>query len=528
MTAADGSSSSTVFSQPLPTRMAKLASENATGTLIISAGDARREIFFVMGEIRAARSNVEDEMLGKWLVTRQWITEDERALTLLAQGADELGTLGHILVKRGCISQSELDAELQDLTLEIIRRAASEPSPRFGFLDGQGDPQPDTLPNLTTSQIILVAARECKDQVAMWDLLGSFDRKVRLKLSIDSVLGQLELTPSEGFILSRLDAAKDLSSLKHLSTMPEKEVVTSLYALVVAGVVDIGLDEPAPTKSTAVDTPTELVTEHDSPSRANTAVARVDVGIDESEFDQRHRDERRRVIELAENVTRIDHYRALGLRPGASSEQIEKAFTVIRKRYSPKRIDEPHLVDQRANLTAIVDRAREAYELLSDPKARRRYDKVLSDVAKQQEEASAAKPKTDPKARRELVKANIQRADQLIASGETYLAIQLLEQACALDPQPAELLKLAKLQMKNPLWIGRALDRLRVAVEIDPTFVAGWLEIASFWKQRGHKERQRKALERAVGADPWNEEAAAAYKKLVGGRELERLLRRVR
>ena len=105
---------------------------------------------------------------------------------------------------------------------------------------------------------------------------------------------------------------------------------------------------------------------------------------------------------------------------------------------------------------------------------------------------------------------------------------RLLEQACALDPQPEQLLKLAKLQMRNPLWIGRALDRLRIAVEVDPTFVEGWIEIANFWKVRGHTERQRKALERAVGADPWNETAAEMYKKLVGGRELDRLLRRVR
>ena len=58
-------------------------------------------------------------------------------------------------------------------------------------MGGQGDPQPDTLPNLTTSQILLIAARECRDQVAMWDLLGSFDRTVSLKLSLESVLGQL-------------------------------------------------------------------------------------------------------------------------------------------------------------------------------------------------------------------------------------------------------------------------------------------------------------------------------------------------
>jgi len=520
---ADNGANAQFFSQPLPTRMAQLAAEKSTGTLVIGSDDTRREIFFVNGEIRAARSNIEGEMLGMWLVEHQWITEDERALTLLAQGADAVGNLGHILVKRGCITQSELENELQSLTLEIIRRAAREKSPRFGFMGGQGDPQPDTLPNITTSQIILTAARECRDQVAMWDLLGSFEQKASLKLSLESVLGQLELTPSEGFILSRLDAAKDLSALKHLSTMPEQEVVNSLYSLVVAGVVAIDA-RPLATVKPEVETPTDIVEE----LVEEPAGVQVDAGIDESEFEERHREERHRVIELAEKVTRIDHYRALGLSPGAGIEKIEKAFSVIRKRYSPKRVDEPHLVDQRANLSAIVDRAREAYELLSDPKARRRYDKVLATVAEQHMATANDRPRTDPEARRSMVAANLARADQLIATGETYLAIQLLEQACAMDPRPEELLKLAKLQMRNPLWIGRALERLRIAVEIDPTFVAGWIEIANFWKQRGHTERQRKALERAVGADPWNEAAAEMYKKLVGGRELERLLRRVR
>jgi len=512
-----GGDASHTFTRPAPTRMAGLAADQSTGTLVISAEDTRREIFFVNGEIRAARSNVEGEMLGMWLVERQWISENERALTLLAQGADEVGNLGHILVKRGCITQSELEDELQRLTLEIIRRAASEASPRFGFMGGQGDPQPDTLPNITTSQIILIAARECRDKVAMWDLLGSFDRKASLKLSLESVLGQLELTPSEGFILSRLDAAKDLSSLKHLSTMPEQEVVSSLYALVVAGVVAIdaeaGPDEPPVVEEEPIEEP---------------AGVQIDAGIDESGFEKRHIEERHRIMELADKVTRIDHYRALGLNPGAEMDQIEKAFTVIRKRYSPKRVEEPHLIDQRANLTAIVDRARESYELLSEPKARRRYDKVLASVSEQQIESTSTRPRTDPAARRSLVEANLKRANQLIATGETYLAIQLLEQACSMDPQPTELLKLAKLQMRNPLWIGRALDRLRIAVEVDPTFVQGWLEIASFWQTRGHTERQRKALERAVGADPWNETAGEMYKKLVGGRELDRLLRRVR
>jgi curved DNA-binding protein CbpA len=503
---------------PLPTRMARLASESATGTLVIASDQVRREIFFVNGEIRAAKSNDEDEMLGMWLVNREKISEDERALTLLAQGADEVSTLGKVIVDRGCLPQADLEDELQELTLEIIRRAAATKTPRFGFMAGQGDPQPDTLPNITTSQIILVAARQCNDQAAMWDLLGSFDRQVSLNLSLESVLGQIELTPSEGFILSRLDAAKDLASLKKLSTMPEAEVVASLYALVVAGVVNI--DDPKSPRGQG---------SFGAPSADEHTGVRVEGAVDNSELDPLQIEERQEVIKTAEEVTRIDHYRALGLTPEADSKEIERAFGAIRKRYAPVRVNEPHLIDQRANLAAIVDRAREAYMLLNDRRARRRYDRVLESVIQEQQvNDPAAAPRTDPAARRELIDANIKRADELIVLGETYLAIQLLEQACFLDPQPKELLKLAKLQMKNPFWLGRALDRLRAAVEMEPRFVEGWLELAKFWQSRGHSERQRKALERAVAADPESESAREMYRGLVGRRELDRLLKRVR
>ena len=40
---------------------------------------------------------------------------------------------------------------------------------------------------------------------------------------------------------------------------------------------------------------------------------------------------------------------------------------------------------------------------------------------------------------------------ELIKEDELYLAIQLLERACALDPRPDELIKIARLLQRNPL-----------------------------------------------------------------------------
>ena len=135
---------------------------------------------------------------------------------------------------------------------------------------------------------------------------------------------------------------------------------------------------------------------------------------------------------------------------------------------------------------------------------------------------------TDPEARKALVEANLKRAEELVHDGELYLAIQLLEQACVLDPRPAELLKLSRLLLRNPLWTNRALTCMRRAIEADPQHVEAWIELAEFWRRRRHAERQRKALERALAVDPDSEHANEMYRDLVGKKELERLLRRAR
>ena len=138
------------------------------------------------------------------------------------------------------------------------------------------------------------------------------------------------------------------------------------------------------------------------------------------------------------------------------------------------------------------------------------------------------KLEVDSKARKALVEANIKRADELIKEDELYLAIQLLEQACAIEPRPDELLKLAKLLQRNPLWVNRALTCMRRAIEANPKHLDSWLELANFWRRRNHSERQRKSLERALAIDPDNKRAIRMYKKLAGSRELQRLRRRAR
>jgi curved DNA-binding protein CbpA len=501
--------------------MADLAKSRVTGALSATAADETREIMFTNGEIRAARSYVEDEKLGQWLVARKKISEDDRALMLLAQGGGTAEPFGKILVEKGHMSLEELDAELEELALEIIRRASKAAGSSCEFIDGGGEGQLDTLPNVVTAEVILLAARELQDIDAIREVIGPPDQPVRISGSLSSMLEEVQLTPTEGFLLSRLDAAQDVAGLIKLSSLPEQQTYTTLYTLLMSGTVIIGDGQQMELPQVSVPETKEHSEEpvEELPDEPDGG------GVD---FSERQLEERRHILKLSEDVTKVDHYRALGLQPDASPGDVKEAWERIQNRFSPER-PARHLRDMSGHLERIVERAREAFEVLSVFKARIRYDEILKSLSTDRRGIEEPeKVAADARARKALVEANVKRANELIREDELYLAIQLLEQACALEPRPAELIKLSRLLQRNPLWVNRALACLRRAIETDPKNCDAWLELADFWRRRNHAERQRKSLERVLAIDPDHEEANQLYKDLVGNRELQRLLRRAR
>ncbi len=510
--------------RPLPSLMAELAAARATGSLKAVAGSSVREILFTNGEIRAARSHQEEEKLGMWLVDRSKISEDDRALILLAQGGGASPPFGHILVARGYISAEDLEHELQELALTIIRRASAAPRTTCEFIDGGGEGQLDTLPNIVTSQIILTAAREYSDVEAIRKVIGPPARRVVLSPSFKEMIEDVELNPTEGFLLSRLDAAKNIAELERLSSLPESQLYPTLYTLLLSGTVVVE-GEAAPRPEIPIESPEERGTEPTVEGGAQPEVLEAEYG----DFSERQIEERKYIRKLSEAVTKVDHYKALGLSRDSNPAEVKNGWTKIRERFAPEAANRPHLKDMVGHLERIVERGRAAYEVLSSHKARERYDGILKTVDAESSGIETSKRgQVDPQARKTLVEANLKRADELIRDNELYLAIHLLERACALDPRPDELLKLARLLQRNPLWANRALACLRRAIEANPKHVDSWLELADFWRRRNHVERQRKSLERALAVDPDNEAANRMYKDLVGSRELQRLLRRAR
>ncbi len=466
--------------RPFPEILADLVRGGASGVLTAMGVEAHRGVVIVDGEIVAARSSREDERLGRFLVERNWLDEPERAQSLLSQAVANAPPLGEVLVSKGFLSTSELEGELQELALMIVRKASADTTAYAEFFENGGETHHlDTLAHLKPAQVLLTAARATSDIDAMKRRLGDGNRRVRPIPDLIRQIEDLELTTAEAFIISRTDAGPRLQDLIGIASMPPDEVIATLYTLSVAG----------------------LITIRDADSSEDHQSSEPDPG---SALTPDQRAEREEIERLAEAAPRTDHYQALMIPRTATNDEVIEAWGRIRRRFAVSRTTEPHLADLGDRLKIIVERAHVAYDVLGNPRTRRRYDTVLAAVERERirQNGETPPPEVDPVARAALVEANFKRADELIRDGDIYSALRMLEQACQMDPRPAGLLKLAQLQLKNPRWSAKALRTLQRALEADPRFVDAWIELAEYWKREGDAHQRRKALETILSISP--------------------------
>jgi hypothetical protein len=502
---------------PLPQIMSGLSRAGVTGTLSVQTRSVNRELLFVDGELRAARSSDEAEKLGSWLVQRGVITEQTKDLTLRSQESNVAPPLGHLLVSRGLTTEDELTRQLEDLALTIIERATAEPRVLCEFAEGATPGQPDTLPNATTAGLILFAARAFPDIQTKRSALGDSNQMVNRRETMDRVVQDFELTMPEKVLVGKLHRGRSIDELHTVSALPEHTFVSALYALRLAGVVTVGTDGVAGAASSAPVVPPPV-----PPSRG-ARPSRLRVVPEGSDPDA----ERRFIADHATRISSLNYYEMLGLDETATYQEVFDAWEQIERVYSPQRAHEPHLRDLRTQMASVFDLARAAFETLSSPERRPRYNATLRAPRGRADRPGRARFTSEAE-QHQYVAEGLARADAMRESGDVFSAIKLLEELSELEQSPQILFKLAKLMFLNPHWANRALEKLRRAVEIDPEFTEGWLEVAEFWRRQKNRERQRKALERALAANPEHPKANEIYLSLVGRLAHESFLSRAR
>jgi curved DNA-binding protein CbpA len=465
---------------PLPQVLRRIFLENLKGTLTLVHGDETRHLFFEKGELRTATSSREGQRIGAFLKRRGSISDADLTWALETVAKQGRTRLGKLLVERGLLSRTVLDAEMRRLVEEIVFSTFAWETGEYRFQSSSGVLDPDVALTLSTAAIIVEGIRRLPEADAFRERLGDGHRVPILATDPMSRYQYLPLTPQEAYLLSRIDGILEVDSLLKIAGASRAATGKILYALVSCGIVEWKQDGA----------------ERPPSGRGGFHGLNVELAAQPSDRSPGH-------AELVKNTYRridwLTHYELLGVPRDASSEKISEAYFERSRLFHPDLRHREDLAKFERELTAVFERMKKAYETLSDPESRALYDQSLDAAPPPMLEA----PSADPEMRKKIAAQNFRRARQLIEEKDYHPAIEMLREAIRFVPDNAEYrYVLSQIELKNPNWIDQGLNNLKEAARLDARRVAFSVEAARALLDHRRPHEAEPFARRAVALDP--------------------------
>lgn len=313
--------------------------------------------------------------------------------------------------------------------------------------------------------------------------------------------------------LQLLDALREARPLRELWGLVEGGRPAALLMLAALAAAD--LIEPA-----ASGAETASATEQGGPSDAATLdrlAERVAMDLARRPLEMPLEQHRQEVADFLQRFAGLDHYELLGLAPGAEPGEVQQRYEAVARLVHPLHAAALDLGGREAALRLLLDRATEAYLVLSDPDRRRIYDLQAGVAARGPGES--ASPAQRAAERCKLAQHSFVRAMRYAEASEFHFAVELLRMAVSCDPSRSQYFReLARVQLRNPRWLRQAIDNLRRAVELAPRDIDSRLALAQACEKVGDLVGARVQYHTALRIAPQNAEAQAGIERLEGPR----------
>lgn len=518
----------------LPEVLRQLYVGRKTGFLHLTRGEERRSVYFRVGHVVHGDTNVKEERLGETLVTQGVVTAADlkRATGFVLRDKKRLGT---VLGELGLLDRDKLEDALAIHVREILLKVFSWSEGEYSFEEKEeAGLEPDMSLKLSTGELILEAVRTIDDPDVVRFALGDIDRI--LGLSNDPLLRfqKITLTPSDGYVLSRIDGTLSARELLQLIPMVPEDTMRALFALLSTGVVEfLPLPPKAPPKpdaravgqpAKATAAPRPVASAPDVPATAPPAPAAptppaATPAPPRDEAAKAREARRQEVLEAHDGIKAKNHFEVLGIPKASSEAQVKEAYFKLAKKFHPDTHHDPALADMRDKIEEIFIRLGEAYEVLRNPRTRGSYEADLAWRAPRVpiggsfvQSPSEPEPPLDPEYAARIAEETLPKAAKLYAQDKFWDAIQLLEPALGGAEGKTRLrmrVLLARAYLKNPKWTRRAEEQLQTAVKEDPKNVEAHFALGTLYKASGLKGRALHEFQRVVELEPEHEEALA-------------------
>lgn len=363
-------------------------------------------------------------------------------------------------------SASELIAALETIPTEVAELPSTAPTvtsdpgnPKTVAVGPEEDPPPP---------------QHDFDQAALHVLMEE-DRPLRFSPTLSDDLQNINLTPAQGYILSRIDGSSRARDIISLSPVPEAEAAETLLDLISK----------------------ELVTWSDEPSAPPSAKPAAEIAEDEGEsaLDRSFATEVSRILRLARERRFSE---LLGIDISTPTADVKNSYLELVQRFHPDAQPREITAFDRQRLTKVCAAVTEALAAVSPKRA-----------------SAPPLPQEEPEQASETAKLRQKvYADELFARAreayditDYWEAIQLSRQAIELDDtNPAYHHLLGLGLMRNQNWLKEAEESLRRATELDDSRPEYFTELAALYDREGMAERAATMRAKAAELDPSHRE----------------------
>jgi len=375
---------------------------------------------------------------------------------------------------------------------------------------------------VSTEDLVLEAIRRLPDAGAVRAALGDTKRPLGLAVNPDF---NRELTPTDAYILSRVDGKVTAGEVIQLVPQDTEEAERSLLGLLLTGVVEFLAIVARPAPAVAIPAP---VAPSPSPQPGADALSPL------PEVDEAARarvEPRRREVQAAyEGLAWKNHFEVLGVMEGASEADIKQGYFRQAKKFHPDQYRGPAFADIVDRIEAVFMRIQGAQEVLRDPESRQSYEVILKrrrGTNNLPVRPNVSQPETDEAGENQVIdtaenawmaEEAIHRAEKLISDEKVWDAIQLLQ---AIIPRiygrkqrdRARVL-LARAYMKNPNWVRRGEELLLTIIQEDPQFADAHFVLGLLYKESGMSSRAVTLFKKTLELKPEHKHAQTELKAL--------------
>jgi tetratricopeptide (TPR) repeat protein len=530
---------------PLTELLREISAAELSGALRLTRERARTVIYFDAGEIIYATSNLRAYRLSEAM--RRWNVLNEHLLAAAQEKTSDL-EFGAALIETGALNREKLDALMSRQVSELLCHMLLWTEGDWEF-DPRARLAEDVRVKITPEKLLIESARRLPAEF----IAKRFANKSEKLFPESQATDELNLLPTEAFVLTRVDAALSINELLTVGGLPEDETLHIVYTLALGGFLRreswpqaLSAEEIARARSVKASQPqqaeatkpVEVEAKSDPKSSPVTQqVVNQAVSAAEEQYDEQS--EIDALFAMIRKTT--DHYQMLGVRRSANTGDIKRAYYALAKRFHPDRFRRGADAAQLLRIESAFAQIAQSYEILKNTATRAAYDSKLlkqeqderanraAEAAKQAEinfqaGARAASIKASTPANMPQATPTAQQAEQSFQQGFSALqqgnraaAIALLGEAARLAPNEPRYRAHFGHAMTSEQRLRRSAEaELKAAITLDANNAAYRVMLAELYNEIGLIRRAQGELDRALSIEPQNDAARRLRDKLKG------------